>query len=112
LSKCEKVSKSDIVDAVYVQTGLDRIDIRTVFEIIFSEIKGALVDGKTIELRGVGTFEVRLRKGRKLARNPKTGEMVPAHTHRVVCFRPGRELKLSVWSVRDDKFSKDNLPET
>jgi nucleoid DNA-binding protein len=45
--------------------------------------------GKTVELRGFGTFEVKKRKGRKRARNPKTGENVAVKDHGVATFRPG-----------------------
>jgi integration host factor subunit beta len=56
-----------------------------------------------VELRGVGTFEVRTRKGRSKARNPKTGEIVSVEDHGVAAFRPGRELKTTAWSVRPEE---------
>ena len=55
-----------------------------------------LLEGNTIELRGFGTFEPRLRKGRENARNPKTGESLSSAPHYVVAFRSGRELKKSL----------------
>ncbi|MDR2510798.1 MAG: integration host factor subunit beta [Spirochaetaceae bacterium] len=94
-----KRTKADIVDAVYVKTGFNRSHIKSVYEIIFSEIKSALVAGRSVELRGVGTFETRTRRGRKKARNPRTGEIVPVREHRAVVFRPGQELKVAVWNV-------------
>ena len=45
-----------------------------------------------LELRGFGTFKVRLRKGRA-ARNPRTGEPCTTSNHRAIVFRPGQELK-------------------
>jgi integration host factor subunit beta len=59
---------------------------------IFGEIKDAILAGKTVELRGFGTFEVKKRKGRQRARNPKTGEIVAVKDHKVAAFRPDREL--------------------
>jgi len=47
-----------------------------------------------------GTFEIRTRKGREKARNPKTGEIVPVKTHGVTVFRPGKELKKMAWNLR------------
>jgi integration host factor subunit beta len=55
-----------------------------------------------IELRGFGTFEVKVRKARPKARNPKTGEAISIHSHGVVAFRSGRELKQDVWTIADD----------
>lgn len=97
----DKWTKADIVNAVYMQTGLAQNDIKTVYERIFSEIKNALVTGKTVELRGVGTFEARLRPPRKKARNPRTGEPVESREHRSVVFRPGRELREAVHAPLD-----------
>ena len=57
---------------------------------------------KVIELRGFGTFEVRTRKGREKARNPKTGDLVAVDTHGVAVFRPGKELKDLVWNLRQE----------
>ena len=54
---------------------------------------------QTVELRGFGTFEVKLRKGRKRARNPKTGAIVSVEDHGVASFRPGRELKKAAWTI-------------
>jgi integration host factor subunit beta len=95
----EKLTKSDIIDAIYVKSGFNRVDIRSLFDMMFAEIKDALVAGKTIELRGIGTFEIRIRNGRKKARNPRTGEFAPVHPHRTVAFRSGQELKLAVWKL-------------
>ena len=68
---------------------------------VFEEIKTAILSGRTVELRGFGTFEVRVRKGRKRARNPKTGEPVSVADHGVAAFRPGRDLKKAAWSLKD-----------
>ena len=55
--------------------------------------------GSTIELRGFGTFEPRLRKGREKARNPKTGEIVSMAPHYVAAFRAGKDLKQALYSL-------------
>ncbi|MDR0597852.1 MAG: HU family DNA-binding protein [Treponema sp.] len=94
-----KVTKTDIVDAVYEKTGMNRKEIRTVMDLFIDEIRGSLVEQMVIELRGFGTFEVRIRKGRQKARNPKTGEQVSVTSHGIAAFRPGRELKQNVWNI-------------
>jgi integration host factor subunit beta len=73
---------------------------------LIEEIKDALVDRKTIELRGFGTFEVRVRKGRQKARNPRTGETVSVKAHGVAAFKPGRDLKQAVWELGGEKPAK------
>ena len=95
----DKVTKADIIDAIYQKTGTDRKDIRSVIDHFIDEIKDSLIEQHVIELRGFGTFEVRIRKGRKKARNPKTGEPVSVNSHGVAAFRPGKELKQDVWNI-------------
>jgi integration host factor subunit beta len=95
----KKVTKADIVDSVYQKTGMSRKEIRTVVDLFLDEIKDALIEQMIIELRGFGTFEIRVRKGRQKARNPKTGESVSVNSHGIAAFRPGRELKQDVWSL-------------
>ena len=81
-----------------------------VSNLFIEEIKAALVSGKGIELRGFGTFEVRIRKGRQKARNPKTGEIVSVGSHGIASFRPGRELKQDVWVQGKDKKDDQENP--
>lgn len=75
-------------------------EIHSVIDEFFEELKDGLREGKAIELRGLGTFEVRVRKGKKKARNPKTGETVSAENHGVAVFRSGKDLKDSLWNIK------------
>ena len=94
-----KFTKADIVDAIYNKTGTSRKEIRDVVDLFLEEIKAALVSRNVIEFRGFGTFEIKIRKGRQKARNPKTGEIISVNSHGTVTFRPGRELKRDVWPL-------------
>jgi integration host factor subunit beta len=98
----KKITKADIVDSVYEKTGMSRREIRTVIDVFIDGIKEALIKKMIIELRGFGTFEIRVRKGRQKARNPKTGDPVSVTSHGVAAFRPGRELKQDVWNLGED----------
>ena len=99
----KKFTKVDIVDALYEKMGMSRTEIRGVVDLFIDEMKEALIRRQVIELRGFGTFEVKVRKARPRARNPKTGETIVIHSHGVVSFRSGRELKQAVWALNDDK---------
>jgi integration host factor subunit beta len=101
----KKLTKAEIVDSVYQKTGMSRKEIRTVIDLFLDDIKDALVKGTSIELRRFGTFEVRLRKGRQKARNPKTGKPVSVNSHGIAAFRPGSELKQEVWNLNEDILS-------
>ena len=95
-----KVTKADIIDAIYTKTGMERKDVCNLVDFFLNEIKNSLISYNTIELRGFGTFEVRIRKGRKRARNPKTGEVVSVSPHGVALFRAGKEIRQEVWGIK------------
>ena len=95
-------TKAEIVESIYNKTGINRKEIRHMMDLLIDEIKTALIQNKIIELRGFGTFEIRIRKGRQKARNPKTGENVSVNSHGIVSFRAGRELKQDVWNIKKE----------
>ncbi|MCL2600708.1 MAG: integration host factor subunit beta [Treponema sp.] len=103
----KKITKADVVSEIYDKTGMTRKEIVKVLDLFVHEVKTALVQRCVVELRGFGTFEVKIRKARPRARNPKTGETVSVRSHGVVSFRPGRDLKQDVWNIREDEANTD-----
>lgn len=97
--KSKKITKFDLIESVYLNTKYEKKVVQSIFESLLENIKSSLKDGATIELRGFGTFEPRLRKGRSHARNPKTGEQLSVAPHHVVAFRSGQELKNALWDL-------------
>lgn len=97
----QKLTKAEIIESLFERLDLNRKDIHRVIDELFIELKDALSEDKIVELRGFGTFEVRTRKGREKARNPKTGETVLVRAHGVAVFRPGKELKNIAWPLRE-----------
>jgi integration host factor subunit beta len=96
----EKLTKAEIIDSIFGKVSLKKKEIHKIIDYVFEEVKKGINEDKIIELRGFGTFELRLRKGRKRARNPKTGEICSVPNHGVVVFRPGQELKQISWPKR------------
>jgi integration host factor subunit beta len=96
----EKLTKAEIITNIANRLDLNKKDVHRVLDGLFDELKTALQADMTVELRGFGTFEIRTRKGREKARNPKTGAVVPVKAHGVAVFRPGKELKTLVWNLR------------
>ena len=105
--KQKKITRQDLVEAVYLDTKCAKGDIHEVLDSLFVQLGKSLKEGCTIELRGFGTFELRLRKGRKEARNPKTGEKLSVAPHYVAVFRPGIELRKSLLEIPVEKDSAD-----
>lgn len=96
----KKATKNDLIDGIYRSTDLERQDILNVVDLFLEEVKKSLESGATIELRGFGTFEPRLRKGKACARNPKTGETLSVKPHYVAAFRAGQSLKQNLWNLK------------
>lgn len=95
-----KVIKNQIVDNIFSNTEVDRQIVQLVVDNFLNEVKNTLKKGDSIELRGFGIFETKLRKGKENARNPKTGKIVSVPSHYVADFKPGKELKQALWDLK------------
>ncbi len=80
---------------------LSEHDINILIKLCTQTISEMIIAGNSIELRDFGVFELRVRKAKTKARNPKTGEVVTVPEHTVVAFRAGKRLKDAVWSLSD-----------
>lgn len=93
------MNKSNLIDLLEKKiTNLSRREVEMIVETIFNQMKDALVKGDRIEIRGFGSFEVRVREPRQ-GRNPKTGASVYVNTRKVPFFKVGKELKERVNGV-------------
>ena len=108
----KKFTKADVVDAIYNKTGSNRKEIREVVDLFLEEVKSILISRNVIELRGFGTFETKIRKGRLKARNPKTGEILSVNSHSIAVFRPGRELKQEIWALKQEPQDQKSAAES
>jgi DNA-binding protein HU-beta len=84
--------KSDIVNRVAEVSDVPRVKAALAVDTILNAMKDALKNGKRIELRGFGVFQVRDRK-KGVGRNPKTGVEVPITPGKTVRFKPGKGLR-------------------
>jgi len=84
--------KADIVASVAEASRVPRIKAAEAVDALLDTLKTALCEGRRIELRGFGVFQVRSRK-RGVGRNPKTGVEVPITPGNTVRFKPGKELR-------------------
>ncbi len=87
--------KRDIVIKISQETGIKQVVVKEVVQRTFDALLQALREGKRIELRNFGVFQVKKRK-RRIGRNPKTGEVVPVPERQTVVFKPGLEMKQTI----------------
>ena len=86
------VTRADLSEAVYEEVGLSRNESAELVESVLDEIADALVRGEPVKISSFGSFAVR-QKGRRVGRNPKTGEEVPILPRKVLVFRASHVLK-------------------
>lgn len=87
------MNKSDLISILEAKLkNLSRREVEVIIETIFGKMAQQLSNGNRIEIRGFGSFEVRVREPRQ-GRNPKTGTSVYVNTRRVPFFKVGKELK-------------------
>ena len=89
------VTRAHLTETIYTQVGLSRNEFGRLLETVLERMSHALETGESVKISGFGTFSVR-QKGRRVGRNPKTGEEVPILPRRVLVFRPSHVLKAHV----------------
>jgi len=95
------VTKKELVVSISNETGMGQQEVLTVVQKLLDQMTESLAEGKTIELRNFGVFEVRLTKPR-VGRNPNKPEnnvMIPPRA--TVKFKAGKIMKQRVLMQTD-----------
>ena len=96
--------KSEIIEKLQTKhINLSNYDIELILKIFFKKIISSLNDGKTIEIRGFGTFKKKINK-EKQVRNPKNNQLLFKDKTYKLHFKTGKILhkKLNNISFEDD----------
>jgi len=72
--------------------GLTKKDADVFVGTFLRSIIAALQEGESVELRGFGSFRLRVRKPRA-GRNPRSGQAIHVPSKRVVFFKLGKDLR-------------------
>jgi integration host factor subunit alpha len=91
----QTVTRAHLAEMIYAEVGLSRNESADLLESVLTRISSTLEGGESVKISGFGTFSVR-QKGRRIGRNPKTGEEVPILPRRVLVFRPSHVLKARI----------------
>ena len=87
------MTKSGLIEEVARRTPhISKKDTEVVVNTIFDAMIESLREGDRIEIRGFGSFQVKIREARD-GRNPKTGDPVHITAKRTPFFKVGKELK-------------------
>jgi integration host factor subunit alpha len=95
------LTKKDLVNQVYMQIGFSKQISENLINEFFSLIVDNIVNNGKIKISKFGTFSVRSKKSR-LGRNPKTKEEKTISKRNVVLFKPSKEFKEFVNTLKYD----------
>ena len=98
------LTKREIVQKIYETHNFNHIDVTRIVQKTLDCIMEGLTNGKNIELRNFGVFELLVRKQR-VGRNPnqpETDVVIPRRA--VVKFKAGKEMKAGLDKLDLDQF--------
>ena len=97
------LTKREIVLNIFRKTGFPQKQIVDTVQQTLDIIQKALAEGRNVELRNFGVFQVQVRKSR-IGRNPnrpETDVVIPKRA--VIKFKAGKELKAKLKSFDVEK---------
>ena len=104
------MTKRDLVIRISEETELVQQQVLDVVQKTLDYIAEAVAQGKKVELRNFGVFEVKVRKAR-VGRNPnKPGTDVPIPQRAVVKFKPGKDMRETVLKLTPPASSQNPAP--
>ena len=87
------MNKSNLIEKIVsLNSDVYQKDIIKIVDIFFETITKAIVKNDRVELRGFGTFDVKIREAR-IARNHKNGSIVAVPSKKIPFFRMGKGMK-------------------
>jgi DNA-binding protein HU-beta len=93
------MTKAEIVSEVAKATGVEKTTVQTVVESFMESVKGSIVKGNPVYLRGFGSFIIKHR-AQKAARNITKKTTITIPEHDIPAFKPA---KVFVAAVKEGK---------
>ena len=85
------MTKAELVNAIAIRTGYDRVTIMNIVETAMEEVKKNVINGENVYLRGFGSFITKVRK-QKVARNITKKESIIVPEHNIPAFKASKEV--------------------
>lgn len=86
------MNRSELIRVLSEDALIPLDDAARIAGIFFDSIKNALMAGDRVEIRGFGSFKIKVYSS-YAGRNPRTGQRVSVLSKRLPFFRVGKELK-------------------
>ena len=91
-------TKKDLIDRIAEETNQKRTVVKMTVQSFLDNVIKELGDGRRLEFRDFGVFEIRERAAR-VAQNPRTLERVPVPAKKTVKFKIGRLMREALDTV-------------
>lgn len=93
-----EMTKRQLVVRISKETGIIQQDVFAVVQKFLDYVVEGLADGKHMEFRDFGVFEVKQRQSR-IGRNPNApGTTIQIPPRKVVKFKPGKKMRETILS--------------
>jgi len=89
------MTKADIVSEISKSTGVEKVTIQKTVEAFMEAVKGNLVKGQNVYLRGFGSFIVK-KRAEKTARNISKNTTIIIPEHFIPAFKPSKSFAVKV----------------
>ncbi len=89
------MTKAEIVADIATKTGVEKAAVQAVVESFMEAVKGSMMSGENVYLRGFGSFTIKKRAektGRNISKN--TTIIIPAHN--IPSFKPAKSFVAQV----------------
>ena len=83
------MTKADVINQIAEKTGIDKADVTTTVETLFTVVKDSMAEGENIYVRGFGSF-VNKKRAKKIARNISKNTAIVIDEHYVPNFKPSK----------------------
>jgi len=104
------ITKSELINDTAISCGMARDNAKNVVEQFFQVVQDLIKEGKSIEIRGFGTFSPKTCNSR-VGRNLQTGELISLAPHKSMSFKFSPELKAQIGKLPVDSRKSVSLQE-
>ncbi len=89
------MTKAEIVAEIANKTGIEKIAVQSVVETFMDTLKGAMINGENVYLRGFGSFIIKER-AEKTGRNISKNITIKIPAHKIPAFKPAKTFVTDV----------------
>ena len=89
------MTKADIVNEIAKSTGVEKIQVQAIVEAFMESVKGAMIKGENVYLRGFGSFIIK-KRATKVARNISKNTTITIPEHKIPAFKPAKTFTAKV----------------